>query len=167
MQYRTLGKLGKVSALGHGCMRLPTEGQSHKIKRDEAITLIRKGIDNGINYIDTAWTYHRGESEVVVGIALKDGYREQVNLVTKCPVGSKDFTESEHFDRFIDEELERLDVDSIDVYLFHALNKKSYEEKVLGLNLIERAMQAKEAGKIKHLGFSFQDTPEVLKEIID
>ena len=84
MQYRKLGNIKtNVSALGHGCMRLPTEGQSGKIKHEEAIQLIRKGIDNGINYIDTAWTYHRGESEVVVGKALKDGYRERVTLVTK------------------------------------------------------------------------------------
>ncbi|MCK5239377.1 MAG: aldo/keto reductase [Candidatus Thorarchaeota archaeon] len=168
MQYRKLGNIKtNVSALGHGCMRLPTEGQSGKIKHEEAIQLIRKGIDNGINYIDTAWTYHRGESEVVVGKALKDGYRERVTLVTKCPVGSKDFTEPEHFDKYLDEQLQRLDDDSVDIYLFHALNKKLFEEKVLGLNLIERAMQAKKEGKIKHLGFSFHDKPEVLKEIID
>jgi len=168
VQYRKLGKISdKVSALGHGCMRLPTEGTSGKIKQEEAIELIRKGIDNGINYIDTAWTYHRGESEVVLGLALKDGYRERVTLVTKCPIGRKEFTEPEHFDMHLDEQLQRLDEDYLDFYLFHALNKKSYEEKVLGLNLIERAMKAKIEGKIKHLGFSFHDTPEVLKEIID
>ncbi len=167
MQYRRLGKLGKTSALGFGCMRLPTDEQSGKIKRDEAITLIRKGIDNGITYVDTAWTYHRGESEVVVGLALKDGYREKVTLATKCPIGHSEFTKSEDFDRYLDEELKRLDQDSVDVYLLHALNKKTYEEKVLKFNLIERAIKAKDEGKIKNLGFSFHDTPEVLKEIID
>ncbi|MHA1935493.1 MAG: aldo/keto reductase, partial [Candidatus Thorarchaeota archaeon] len=80
MQYRTLGKLGtKVSALGFGCMRLP-KLENGKINREEAIRLIRKGIDSGINYVDTAWTYHDGESEVVLGLALKDGYRERVTL---------------------------------------------------------------------------------------
>ncbi|MFW9964560.1 MAG: aldo/keto reductase [Candidatus Sifarchaeia archaeon] len=168
MQYRTLGKIGtKVSVLGFGCMRLPTLGQDGGINRDEAIKLIRKGIDNGITYVDTAWTYHRGESEVVLGLALKDGYREQVTLVTKCPIGRKEFTEPRHFDEHLDEQLQRLDVDYVDFYLFHALNKKSFDEKVLALNLIERAMNAKKAGKIKHIGFSFHDTPEVLKEIID
>ncbi len=168
MQYRKLGKIrDKVSALGFGCMRLPTVEEGGKIKRDEAIRLIRKGIDNGINYVDTAWTYHRGESEVVLGMALKEGYREKVTLVTKCPVGRKEFTEPEHFEEHLDEQLKRLDVDYLDVYLFHALNKKSFEEKVLALNLVERAMKAKEEGKIKHLGFSFHDKPEVLKEIID
>ena len=167
MQYRTLGKLGtKVSALGFGCMRLPTK-EDGKINREEAIRLIRKGIDSGINYIDTAWTYHGGESEVVVGLALKDGYRERVTLVTKCPIGRKEFTEPQHYDEYLDEELQRLDVNYIDFYLFHALNKKTFEEKVLGLNLIERALKAKEAGKIRHLAFSFHDTTEVLKQIID
>ncbi len=167
MQYRKLGKLGiKVSALGFGCMRLPTT-EDGKINREAAIRLIRKGIDNGINYVDTAWTYHRGESEVVLGLALKDGYRERVTLVTKCPVGRQEFTEPEHFDQHLHEQLDRLNEDYVDFYLFHALNKKTFEEKVLGLNLIERALKAREEGKIKQLGFSFHDTPEVLKEIID
>jgi len=167
MQYRTLGNSGtKVSALGFGCMRLPTVKDS-RINRKEAIKLIRKGIDNGITYMDTAWTYHGGESEVILGLALKDGYRELVTLVTKCPVGRTEFTEPEHYDEHLNEQLERLDEDYVDYYLFHALNKKLYEEKVIGLNLIERALKAKEAGKIRHLAFSFHDTPEVLKEIID
>jgi predicted aldo/keto reductase-like oxidoreductase len=168
LQYRKLGKLGtKVSALGFGCMRLPAEEAVGKIKREEAIKLLRKGIDNGINYMDTAYPYHRGESEVVLGLALKDGYRERVTLVSKCPVGRDEFTKTEHFDDYLNEQLERLDVDYLDFYLFHAINKKLFEEKVLGLNLIERAKKAKEEGKIKHIGFSFHDTPEALKEIID
>jgi len=168
MQYRKLGRLGtKVSALGFGCMRLPAEETGGKIKRDEAIRLLRKGIDNGINYMDTAWTYHGGESEVVLGLALKEGYREKVTLVTKCPVGRSEFTKPEHYDEHLDEQLGRLNEDYLDFYLFHALNKKSYEEKVLGLDLVERAMKAKDEGKIRHLGFSFHDTPEVLKEIVD
>lgn len=168
MQYRKLGKISpRVSALGFGCMRLPTVEEGGKIDREEAIKLIRKGIDNGINYVDTAWTYHGGESEVVVGLALKDGYRERVTLATKCPVGSQDFTESKHFDKYLDEQLERLDVEYVDVYLFHAINRKVFEEKIVGMNLIELAMKAKKDRKIKHLGFSFHDTPEVLKEIID
>lgn len=169
MQYRTLGKTGiKVSALGFGCMRLPTlKPGEPAINRKEAIRLIRKGIDSGINYVDTAYPYHAKESEIVVGQALKDGYREKVTLVTKCPVGFPDFTEPEHYDKFLNEQLEKLDVDYLDFYLFHALNEKTFNEKVLGMNLIERAQAAKKAGKIKHLGFSFHDKPEVLKEIID
>jgi len=168
MHFRTLGRTGiKTSALGFGCMRLPTIEQGGKIDRDKAIKLIRKGIDNGITYVDTAWPYHKGESEVVLGLALKDGYREKVTLVTKCPVGFPDFTEPEHFDERLDEQLRRLDVECLDFYLFRALNRRSWDEKIIGLNLIERALKAKKDGKIKHLGFSFHDKPEVLKEIID
>ena len=154
MNYRTLGRTGiKTSVLGFGCMRLPTTGPDDVINRDKAIKLIRDGIDNGITYVDTAWPYHKGESEVVLGLALKDGYREKVTLVTKCPVGFPDFSEPEHFDERLDEQLRRLDEDYLDFYLFHALNKKTWEEKVLGLNLIERALKAKKDGKIRHLGF--------------
>lgn len=169
MNYRKLGNTGiKVSALGFGCMRLPTlKPGEPAINREEAIRLIRKGIDSGINYIDTAYPYHAKESEIVVGQALKDGYREKVTLVTKIPVGMPDFTEAAHYDKYLNEQLEKLDTDYLDFYLFHGINGKVFHEKVLGLNLIERAKAAKEAGKIKHIGFSFHDKPEVLKEIID
>jgi Predicted oxidoreductases of the aldo/keto reductase family len=169
MHYRTLGKTGiKASVLGFGCMRLPTlKPGEEAIDREEAIRLIRKGIDSGINYIDTAYMYHDKESETVVGLALKDGYREKVTLVTKCPVGSKDFTKPEDYDRYLDEQLKKLDVDYLDVYLFHGLNGKTFREEVLRMNLMERARAAKKAGKIKHIGFSFHDEPEVLREIID
>lgn len=169
MNYRKLGNSGiKVSALGFGCMRLPTlKPGEPAINREEAIQLIRKGIDSGINYIDTAYPYHAKESEIVVGLALKDGYREKVTLVTKCPVGMPDFTKPVHYDKYLNEQLEKLDVDYLDFYLFHGINGKIFREKVLGLNLIERAKTAKEKGRIKHIGFSFHDKPEVLKEIID
>jgi predicted aldo/keto reductase-like oxidoreductase len=169
MHYRTLGNTGiKVSTLGFGCMRLPTlKVGEPAIDRKEAIRLIRKGIDSGINYIDTAYPYHDKESEIVVGLALKDGYREKVTLVTKCPVWAEDFTEPEHYDKYLDEQLKKLDVDYLDFYLFHSLNEKTFKERILGMNLIDRAKAARTAGKIKHIGFSFHDKPEVLKEIID
>ena len=103
MQLRKLGKTGlEVSVLGFGCMRLPTITPGEvKINREEAIRLIRKGIDNGINYIDTAYPYHGGESEEVVGLALKDGYREKVTLVTKAPLWL--IKEEEDFDKYLNE----------------------------------------------------------------
>jgi predicted aldo/keto reductase-like oxidoreductase len=169
MKYRQLGNTGlKVSALGFGCMRLPTiKPGEPAILREEAIALIRSGIDSGINYIDTAFPYHGKESEIVLGLALKEGYREKVILVTKCPVGMPDFTEASQYDEYLDIQLKKLDVDYLDFYLFHGINDKVFEEKVLGLNLIDRALAAKKAGKIKHIGFSFHDEPEVLKKIID
>jgi len=148
-------------------MRLPTlKPGEPTIDREAAIQLIRKGIDAGINYIDTAYPYHDKESEIVVGLALKDGYREKITLATKCPVGTLDFTKSEHFDKYLDEQLAKLDVDYLDFYLFHGLDAKTFREKVLSLNLLERAQVAKDKGKIKHLAFSFHDEPGVIKEIV-
>ena len=88
MQYVPFGSLGfDISRLGFGCMRLPVRKENDKdvIDRPAAIQLIRNGIDGGINYVDTAYGYHSGESEIVVGQALKDGYREKVKLTTKLP----------------------------------------------------------------------------------
>ena len=131
MQFRKLGNTGiKVSALGFGCMRLPTlELGKPAIDRKQAIKLIRKGIDEGINYIDTAYMYHDHESEVVVGLALKDGYRERVTLATKCPVGYPDFSEAD-YERYLNEQLKKLDVDYLDFYLFHGINEKTFNEKI-------------------------------------
>jgi predicted aldo/keto reductase-like oxidoreductase len=111
-------------------MRLPTLVPGDPpIDHNEAITMIRKGIDAGINYVDTAHNYHDYESEIVVGKALKDGYRDKVTLVTKSPIWHKDFTKQADFDRYLEASLKQLDVETIGVYLLHALNEKSYEEK--------------------------------------
>jgi predicted aldo/keto reductase-like oxidoreductase len=87
MHYRKFGKLDwKVSALGYGIMRMPLiDNESGTIDEQESIKMIRRGIDNGINYIDTAYNYHKGKSESLVAKALKDGYREKVKIATKLP----------------------------------------------------------------------------------
>ena len=163
MKYRKMGSLDwEVSALGFGAMRLPVD-EEQKIIEEEAIKMIRYAIDNGVNYIDTAHPYHGGQSEVVVGKALKDGYREKVRLTTKLPMWF--VKESEDFDKFLSEQIERLQTEP-DIYLFHGLNKTRLE-KIKELNLIQKMEEAKEKGLIKYIGFSFHDNVEVFKEIID
>lgn len=167
MQYRQLGKTGKkVSILGFGTMRLPViENKEERVNEKQAVAIIREGIDKGINVIDTAYPYHGKNSELVVGQALKDGYREKVYLSTKLPIFLT--KEPADFEKFLDEQLKKLAVENIDFYFFHALNKKRFEDIVLKFGLIEKAQKAKKEGKIKHLCFSFHDKPEVLKTIID
>jgi len=166
MQYRKMGSLDwKVSALGFGCMRLPSRRFSLMgADLEESKRIIRYGIDRGINYIDTAWPYHLGESERVVGQILQDGYREKVHLVTKLPVPV--VRKTEDFDRFLNSQLEKLQTDYLDIYLLHSLNARMFE-KVKRLGLVEKMEQAQKQGRIRHIGFSFHDTFPVFKEIID
>ena len=163
MKYRKMGSLNwEVSVLGFGAMRLPMIDQT-TVNEEEAIKMIRYAIDNGVNYIDTAYPYHNGESEVIVGKALKDGYREKVHLTTKLPMWA--VKKSEDFDKFLSEQIERLQTKP-DIYLFHGLTKDRLE-KIKKLNLIEKMELAKEKGLFKYSGFSFHDNFEVFKEIID
>ena len=165
MQYRKFGKTGlEISALGFGTMRLPL-GEGDQVDEDEAIRIIRHAIDQGVNYIDTAYPYHNRTSELVVGKALKDGYREKAYLATKCPVWL--IEGEDDFDRFLDEQLEKLQTDHIDFYLLHALSRDRLDEKVLPFHLIDKMAAAKKAGKIRYIGFSFHDEYEVFQEIID
>jgi hypothetical protein len=163
MKYRKMGSLGwDVSALGFGAMRFPVD-QNSRILVEEAIQMIRYAIDHGVNYIDTAYTYHGGRSEVILGKALQDGYREKVHLTTKLPIWL--VRRKPHFERYFKRQRKRLQSNP-DIYLFHGLNKQRFK-KVQDLNLIEDMENAKESGLIKHIGFSFHDSLDVFKDIID
>jgi len=168
MQYRNFGKLDwKGSALGFGAMRLPTTDGgrlSPNVLEDEAVGMIRYAIDNGVNYVDTAYPYHGGKSEVVVGKALMDGYRDKVKLATKLPVWM--VQSAADFDRFLGEQLQKLQTDHIDCYLLHALDRKRWHNIVLKHNLLECAAAALADGRIRHLGFSFHDSYESFEEIV-
>ncbi len=169
MQYRKFGTLEReVSALGFGCMRLPTRDgipQSENIDEAETIRMIRHAVDRGVNYIDTAYPYHNGRSEVVTGMALRDGYRPKVILATKSPVWQ--IAKPEDFDVYLNEQLARLGTDHIDFYLLHALGTERWEKIVLRHSLLERAEAAVKDGRIGHIGFSFHDKAAAFRQIVD
>lgn len=166
MHYRKFGRLDwKVSALGFGAMRLPIiEKDSSKIEEHEATQMLRYAIDNGVNYVDTAYPYHSGQSEIFVGMVLKDGYRDKVKLATKMPcwlVKSR-----EDFDRYLNEQLDKLQTDHIDFYLLHGLNQSRWDE-MQRLEVLSWAEKTMRDGRFQHLGFSFHDDYSTFKSIVD
>jgi hypothetical protein len=145
-------------------MRLPViNNDAAQIDEPLATAMIRHAIDNGVNYFDTAYFYHRGNSEVVLGRALKDGYRERIKLATKMPAGL--VKTADDFDRFLDEQLERLQLPAIDFYLLHGLRGERWTA-VRDLGVREWAERKIAEGKIGHLGFSFHDSFEVFSQIL-
>ncbi|MGP8080707.1 MAG: aldo/keto reductase [Dehalococcoidales bacterium] len=166
MKYRKFGSLDwKVSALGFGTMRLPVVNDDYSnINKDAAIKMIRYAIDHGVNYFDSAYGYHNGNSEVVVGSALKDGYREKVKIATKLPCWL--VNSSNDFDRLFNEQLKRLETEKIDFYLLHGLNRMVWR-KMYNLGVLKWAEGVIADGRIGGLGFSFHDNYTVFQEIID
>ena len=166
MKYRTFKKTDeKISLLGFGTMRLPViSGDSAKIDEAEAIRMIRSAIDRGVNYVDTAYMYHDGFSEVVTGKALKDGYREKVFLSDKMPLWMA-HTE-EDVDKIFNDQLKRLDVDCIDMYLVHNIGAGIWK-RALQFKTLDYLEKKKSEGKIKQIGFSFHDEFDVFKEVIE
>lgn len=168
MQYRECGKTGeRLSVLGFGCMRLPLSdpNDSGAIDETRAVAMLRGAIDAGVNYLDTAYVYHNGKSEELVGKALLDGYREKTNVATKLPVGGVQCAED--FDRLLGIQLKRLQTDRIDYYLLHALNNDNWEKRVLPFRLLDKLQEAKREGRVRNIGFSFHDDEWVFRKIID
>jgi predicted aldo/keto reductase-like oxidoreductase len=126
--------------------------------------MIRYAIDHGVNYVDTAWSYHDGESEIVTGQALKNGYREKVMLATKNPTWL--INKPEDWDYYLDEQLKKLQTEHIDFYLQHSLSADSWS-RFKKFGIWNKVMDAKKAGKIKYFGFSFHDEYEVFSDILD
>ena len=166
MQYRPFGKLDwRVSALGFGCMRFPTlEGDSRKINEPEARKMLYYAIDHGVNYVDTAYGYHGGNSELFLGRALKGQYRDKIKLATKLPCWL--VKTAPDFDRLLNEQRQKLQTGHIDFYLLHSLSKSSWT-KVRDLGVLDWAQKAIADGRIGHLGFFFHDKYEVFQEIVD
>lgn len=146
-------------------MRLPTLGEDRaNIDEPEATRMLHYAIDHGVNYVDTAYAYHEGNSERVVGRALKGGYRDRVRLATKMPCWLvKTPTD---FDKYLNEQLERLQTDHIDFYLLHALKESRWID-MRDLGVREWGERAIADGRIGHLGFSFHDSYEAFKQIVD
>jgi len=172
MLYRDFGKTKeKVSALGFGCMRLPVKNDNPTdIDEENAIKMIRHAIDKGVNYIDTAYPYHGlsmdqgGASEPFLAKALRHGYREKVKIATKLPSWAVETRED--MDKFLNEQLKRLETDCIDFYMMHGISKNNWENlKELGFG--EFLDEAIADGRIKHAGFSFHDRIELFKDVVD
>jgi predicted aldo/keto reductase-like oxidoreductase len=172
MRYRTLGPNGpEVSVLGFGAMRLPVlDGRGDAIDEDLARAMVRRAIDGGVNYVDTAFPYHGtgftepGQSEPFVGRALADGYRERVLLATKMPtwlIESRDDME-----RHLEDQLERLATDHIDCYLLHGLKADRWS-KLEPLGVLDFLDAALADGRIRYAGFSFHDVAASFAPIAD
>ncbi|MFC1951405.1 aldo/keto reductase [Chloroflexota bacterium] len=166
MQYRKFGKLDwEVSALGFGAMRLPLiDSKAGNVDEPQSIGMIRYAIDHGVNYLDTAYPYHSGQSERIVGKALQNGYRKKMKLATKLLARSVE--SADDFDRYFNEQLERLQTDKLDFYLLHGLNARTWS-KVRDLGVLDWAEEQMAHGRFDHLGFSFHDTYDVFRDIVD
>jgi predicted aldo/keto reductase-like oxidoreductase len=169
MKYRSFGKIDFApSALGFGAMRLPCIGGGNagsKVDFELSTRMIRYAVDHGVNYLDTAYRYHDGISEVALSKAIKDGYRQKVMLADKSPVFL--MKKESEFDSILDEQLTALGVEHIDFYLLHALNARSFEKIVQRFDIISKAERAKKEGKIGHIGFSFHDNFEAFDKILN
>lgn len=164
MLYRTMPKIKeKVSILGFGCMRLPVN-PDYSLDRPRAIDQIRHAVDKGVNYFDTAWPYHGGQSEPLLGEALEGGYREKVHIATKLP--SWMVSSREQMDDFLDRQLEFLKADRIDFYLIHNLAGPVWDtlKQMQVLDFIDKAKQSR---KIRYAGFSFHGRLDSFKTIVD
>ena len=166
MKYRTMGKLGiEASAFGLGCMRFNGAASGDSvIDEEKAISLIRRAIDGGVTYLDTAYVYLSRTSEIVLGKALKDGYREKVTIATKMP--SEAVHDRASMEALLSEELGKLQIDHIDFYLMHGINKEKWEYfKSIGAPQFFDDM--KKAGKIRYKCFSFHGPYDEFEYILN
>lgn len=164
MEKRKMEKLGiETSLLGFGCMRFPVL-ENGEINEPEAERMLDKAIAEGVNYIDTAYPYHEGKSEIVTGKILKKYDRDSFYLATKLPLWQ--INSLEDVDRIFGEQLTKLQTDHVDFYLMHAMNKERWDA-MRKLGVVERLEQIKAEGRIRYLGFSFHDSYEAFDEIIN
>lgn len=164
MEKRKIEKLNEeVSLLGFGCMRFPTTKEG-KIDEEAATKMLDEAYESGVNYFDTAYVYHDGDSEIFTGKVLDRYPRDSYYLATKLPVW--EVKTPEDVERLLDEQLSKLHKDYIDFYLLHALNGERWEQ-LAELGVVEICEKMKEKGKIKYLGFSFHDDYRAFEKIIN
>lgn len=157
----------KLSALGLGCMRLPVTGEGDaNIDVDATKTMVAYAMENGINYYDTAWGYHSGNSEIVTGQILSEYPRESFYLASKFP--GYDLSNMDKVEEIFEKQLEKCKVDYFDFYMFHNLcemNVDAYLDEKYGI--YDYLMKQKANGRIRHLGFSTHGTLETMQRFID
>ncbi|MBF0529645.1 MAG: aldo/keto reductase [Deltaproteobacteria bacterium] len=173
MLYRKMGRTDwMVSILGFGCMRLPLLGSkggadlfdpSKAIDEEQAEKMVNYAIENGVNYFDTAYPYHGGKSEVFIGRVLKP-HRERILIATKMPTWL--IQKTSDFERYLEEQLTRLDMDVIDVYLLHGLNASNWP-KIKELGVFEFIDRLLADGRVRKIGFSYHDEAKLFKKIVD
>lgn len=166
MKYRPMGKLGvQASAFGLGCMRFNGAASGDSvIDEQKAVSLIRRAIDGGVTYLDTAYVYLDKTSEIVLGKALRDGYRERVTIATKMP--AEYVHNRAEMEALLESELKKLQTDHIDFYLMHGINREKWEYfKSIGAP--EFFDDMKKAGKIRYKCFSFHGPYEDFEFILN
>ncbi|MFQ7307562.1 MAG: aldo/keto reductase [Mediterraneibacter sp.] len=166
MIYRDFQDL-KLSALGMGAMRLPViDGDDSKVDTAAAEEMVAYAMEHGINYYDTAWGYHSGQSELVMGNALKKYPRENYYLATKFP--GYDLSNMDKVEEIFEEQLKKCQVEYFDFYLFHnvcEMNIDAYLDEKYGI--YEYLIEQKRNGRIRHLGFSAHGSYDVIKRFLD
>lgn len=163
MNYRTNQKNGdELSILGFGCMRLPVKAGI--IDEARAIKMIRDSIEKGVNYFDTAYIYHGGQSESLLGKALQDGYRPRVKIATKLPPYM--VKKLNNAKKIMLTQLEKLHTDYIDYYLLHMLTDKAMYDKMASLGVMEWLEELKAKGTIRNIGFSFHGSRRDFEMIV-
>jgi predicted aldo/keto reductase-like oxidoreductase len=151
--YRTLGRTGeKVSMVGIGGFHIGKQSEEQ-----ESIGIIRKALDNGINFLDNCWDYNDGQSEVRMGKALRDGYRQRAFLMTKIDGRTKTAATQQ-----LEESLRRLQTDHIDLLQFHEIIRMEDPDRIFAPGGgMEAVVEAKKAGKIRHIGFTGHKSPDM------
>lgn len=164
MNYRVMGKTGdRVSVLGYGCMRFPqTNG---KIDEERTERQIIEAIEKGVNYFDTAWIYHGGRSESILGNIFAKGYRNKIRIATKMAIFM--IHSVKDMQNMLEAQLKKLRTDYIDYYLLHAVNDFGSWERLKRIGIVDFIQQAKKDGKIRHFGFSYHGDKKDFKAIID